>query len=298
MRPAATLRLHDSHATAVAWLPDRGLLSAGLDGHLRVVAPDLAPRPPGTPQGKGLVSLALDPGDSGRALPGDLDGARALGDLEAGAAAPPIQAHAGPAQVAWPARSGPVSAGGDGLVRSWKRPPVGPVRVPALEPDRELATAATGERVHWLSVDRSGVFLAAAGAGGPLRLWAAGRFEEWADLGRAVAGLAVHPEALEVAVVTFSGHLEVRHIPDGAMLRSSPKDYAQAVCPLAWSPDGSRLAVGGDGRVRLLDGASLEVLAEDRFPAETPGLAFSGDGGRLAVPGTDGRVRVYQLGDL
>lgn len=289
MRPAATLRLHDSHAMAVAWRPDGGLLSAGLDGHLRSVAPDLSPCPPGAPQGKGLVSLALDPAGA-RALTGDLEGALALWDLETMTAGPPIQGHEATAHgVAWAGTAGPVSAGADGAIRSWRCPGE------ALEPDQVLAEGAPGEHVRWLAMDPGGVILAAVGAGGPLRLWAAGRFEEWGDLGRAVAGLAVHPTELAVAVVTFAGHLEVRRVPDGAVRGRSPAEYDQAVCPLAFSPDGSRLAVGGDGRVRLLDAGSLQVIDEDRLPGEVQGVAFAPRGARMAAAATDGRVRVYEV---
>jgi WD40 repeat protein len=286
----ATLRLHDSHATAVAWRPDGSLVTAGLDGHLRTVSPEFSPAPPGTPQGKGLCCLALDPEDPSRAVTGDLEGALALWDVDARAAAPPIQGHEGTAYGAvWTGPGGLVTAGTDGVVRRWERPGA------SLAPDRIFGTGAPGEHVRWLAADAGGVVLAAAGAGGPLRLWTLDRCHEWGDLGRAVAGLAVHPGGHEVAAVSFAGHVEVRQVPTGEVLRSSPAEYEQAVCPLAYSGDGAWLAVGGDGRVRLLDADSLEVRAEDRFPGEAQDLAFDPTGARLAVAATDGRVRVYEL---
>ena len=62
------------------------------------------------------------------------------------------------------------------------------------------------------------------------------------------------------------------------------------------SPDGSRLAVMEEKRVRVLALPSLEQMAE--FPLSIKGVhlaSFSPDGNLLAVTAADGKARVWNL---
>jgi ATP-binding cassette subfamily B protein len=66
---------------------------------------------------------------------------------------------------------------------------------------------------------------------------------------------------------------------------------------LAWSPDGSRLAVGSlDGAVRLLDTGSGGVSTLQGHTAGVFNVAWSPDGSRLASGGWDKNVRIWGAG--
>jgi WD40 repeat protein len=75
-------------------------------------------------------------------------------------------------------------------------------------------------------------------------------------------------------------------------------DLGQPLSSLAVSPDGDYAAVGGDdGRVRLLEIPSLEVLADLEGQQDVVrDLALSSDGNRLASVSEDGTVCVWNVG--
>ncbi|MFE3854080.1 WD40 repeat domain-containing protein [Streptomyces griseorubiginosus] len=108
--------------------------------------------------------------------------------------------------------------------------------------------------------------------------------------------------------------------PDGGLLVSSDDQYAdpgsgkvtgraladgRQVTALAFSPDGSRLAVGDstghvtlwDGEVRHRTGAltGTSDTATQGEPEAVGALAFSSDGGTLAVGGTRGTLRLWDV---
>jgi WD40 repeat protein len=84
---------------------------------------------------------------------------------------------------------------------------------------------------------------------------------------------------------------------DVTTLRPVASDSSEPVRALAIRPDGRTLAVGGeDGRVRLLDASSLDLLGElvghDRRVAS---VAFSQDGELLASGGDDRTIRLWDV---
>lgn len=80
------------------------------------------------------------------------------------------------------------------------------------------------------------------------------------------------------------------------LLRQLPVDAPLTTATA--SPDGSLLAVGDSaGRVRLLDPASWRVLRSDLvIPGEVRRVAFTPDSAQVAVAGSRGQVREWDLG--
>jgi WD40 repeat protein len=72
-----------------------------------------------------------------------------------------------------------------------------------------------------------------------------------------------------------------------------------AVFALDWSPDGSRIAVGGAGpQINVYDADSgAHVASCTGHSAGVYTLAFSSDGNTLAAGGFDGQVRLYRTAD-
>lgn len=102
--------------------------------------------------------------------------------------------------------------------------------------------------------------------------------------------LAVQPGGGLVAAGSLGGETVVLDPADGAVLATLPA-HEFGVLALAWSPDGERLAVGGqDGRVALydVDGSCLADVAVGGWVAA---LAWSADGRWLAA-GSNREVHV------
>jgi WD40 repeat protein len=66
----------------------------------------------------------------------------------------------------------------------------------------------------------------------------------------------------------------------------------QSATALAWSPDGSTLAVGGGDGIALYDASHLETMPRTWFVPQVTSLAFSPDGRMLAVGSEDSSHRV------
>jgi WD40 repeat protein len=78
------------------------------------------------------------------------------------------------------------------------------------------------------------------------------------------------------------------------------RDYApnELITALAWSPDGTRLAVAAGEQIHWLDGTSLKELRLLSIGAFSRSLVFSSDGLWLAAGSQDGFVRLWQTHSL
>jgi WD40 repeat protein len=74
------------------------------------------------------------------------------------------------------------------------------------------------------------------------------------------------------------------------------RDYApnELITALAWSPDGSRLAVAAGQQIHWLDGFSLKEIRLLSIGAFSRSLSFSPDGVWLAAGSQDGLVRLWR----
>ena len=157
--------------------------------------------------------------------------------------------------VAFCSRRGVMASGGqDGAVKIWD-----------TQTGQERATLhGHSGVVKSVAFDRSGALLATAGQDGSIRLWSTGDWQEVANL----------------------------------------TDTKLQIYAIAWSPDGTRLLAGGAPKgAKPNDGAgglwSLWDVPERRLLYTTPvskhvgAVAYSQDGGSIAVGSNDGMVRVH-----
>lgn len=110
-----------------------------------------------------------------------------------------------------------------------------------------------------------------------------------------IKAMALSPDGARFAYSeTRTGELTVR---SGNQFQEKHREAFNAIYALAFSPDGTRLASGGDDeQVRIHDARTLQVLREFRgHYAQINSLAWSPDGNRLASGDKSGEIRVWQL---
>jgi WD40 repeat protein len=111
------------------------------------------------------------------------------------------------------------------------------------------------------------------------------------------SALAFSPDRSWIAAACADGLVRLWNLTDGkGTLRTLGGFRGKKVLCLAWSPDGKRLAAGGEDRtmkIYNLSTATLDVAVYrgHQFPVE--GVAFSPDGKQLATVGADKIVRLW-----
>ena len=151
-----------------------------------------------------------------------------------------------------------------------------------------------------LAVSGDGRFLATVGPwAGRVRLWDLEAREElnrWKMHPTRLVGFVFHPGE---PLLASAGPREVCvwDVPDGEPVARLPKEGRSRITTLAFSPDGSRLAVGHNrGEVTLYDACDWHLRAEYAWPVgDVCSLAFAPDGLRAAAGGKSGRVVVWDV---
>jgi WD40 repeat protein len=248
-------------AKVVIYTLDGLLVSAGTDGYLRVwESSQLKPVGSPIPSHQSYIwSLAVN--KKGTIASAGIDGSILLWNLKTTSPiALTMQPHLG--------RIEGLAYSHEGIVAS------------ADSASIKLSTGATGENagrsldnvesVSSLAFDSQRI-LAAGGSKGSIRLW---------DTGSS-------------SIIATAAKVHTSVTVDGNPMEDS-------VAAVAFSPDGSTLASAGfiDGSFRLWNGKSLATLTEKAIPAEMgylDGLAFSPDGGILAMSSENGAIRLWDV---
>jgi WD40 repeat protein len=184
------------------------------------------------------------------------------------------------------------------VVHGDELPKIGLLDLPSGRERQSIASPNRFQYVGCVAQSPDGLRLAVDDSNGPMRPthlylweWASGR-ELWRveTTEQRTTGLAFSPAGDLLATVGMDHFVRLRDAATGKELRnwSFPGEYNM---PLAFTPDGKRLAVGGP-KIRLWDVATGQAVAA--LDGGAGSFAFSPDGG-LLIAGQNGLVSVWEL---
>lgn len=152
--------------------------------------------------------------------------------------------------------------------------------------------------INALAFDAQDV-LAVSGEAARIQLWQIKPVQRssWELLGHEspVIAMEFQPAAPVLAAVTDEGELVYWNINDAPESPSSLGDDADFNA-LTFSPDGERLAAGGEtGQIWLWDWPTKSVVATLSLNSSARSVVFTPDGQHLVAGGADGRLRVWRV---
>lgn len=219
-----------------------------------------------------------------------------------------------------------LTGGADGLLKTWRLPPVAPRPLEgspqplvsaALSSDASRAATLaadgavrfydvqTGQAVALegpvmqptaLALAGDGTLLAVSSAAGTVKLWNAAENKALGELAGhtgAVRGVAIAPDAAQVATVGEDGTLRAWSLPQPARVLGG---HAQPVRAVAADETGTHWATAGEAAVRLWSADQAEPTATLAAPAPISSVGLSPKGDVVLAGDDQGRVLVWQAG--
>jgi WD40 repeat protein len=184
-----------------------------------------------------------------------------------------------------------------------------PARAESEEVNIDIWDTEVGHRVHQLrghtwkipsvAFDRTGAFLASAGADGTVLIWDMRAGKQLVTLQPrhegSVTSVAFSPDGKYLASGSLDRTVKLWNTETWKLVRALP-DAHGGVKSVAFAPDSRRLAWGGtDATVKVADvttGQILETL--HGHVGWVNGVAFSPDGRQIASASADGTVKIWQ----
>jgi WD40 repeat protein/DNA-binding SARP family transcriptional activator/energy-coupling factor transporter ATP-binding protein EcfA2 len=265
------------YATAVSFSPDGRRIAVGtLDGTVRILPADGPGRPTILRGNRGQV-LDLGFGHGGdRVITASYDGKVRVWDV--GGGAPVTLKH----KAVWSASLSPdgrwVASGGDDKV----------VRVRRVDGGGRQIVIRVGQPVYSVRFKSDGRRLVTGGLDGVVRIY---------DVrgGPMLESLMGHRGLVWRAAFLPSGQL-VSTAEDGVVRRWAPlssMNLRGSFVTASFSPDGRHILTGGaDGRARVFDRSTGDLVATIGPRAASTVARYSADGSRIVMASQDGSVRI------
>lgn len=289
-------------ANSVAFSPDGAMLAVGFgDGEVqlwRITDRTLLRTLHMSP--RGVSHIAFSPDGMTLAV-GYWDGRVRLWQVDNGVLQQTLSQDSAIRSVAFSPDGSILASGGwDGIVRLWQIP------------DGLLLNQLEGH-TDWISsvaFSPDGAILASGSNDGTVRLWDVSSnalLDILPSTHTSISSLAFSPEGNMLATASFDQGISLWRIAGGVRLYSLP--YADPIWSLAFSPGGSHLAAGSDGKItlwriddenvvkeegiHLLQAQGTTLRREDKTSVLS--VAFSPDGATLAGGLRDGRVEIWEV---
>jgi WD40 repeat protein/basic membrane lipoprotein Med (substrate-binding protein (PBP1-ABC) superfamily) len=177
----------------------------------------------------------------------------------------------------------------DGMAKLWRMP------------DGQLLHTLSGHAmgIYDLAFSPDGKHLATAGGDSVVMIWdvQTGQKSSNVQAGSVVMGLEYSPDGRWLAMTNTLGVIKVLDVDQGQGTKNLGS-LSIRLEDIAFSPDGSRLAVAGDdGKVSLwnFDSGELIYTLDTRGAGAVMGVAFSPGGRRLATANRDGAVILWEV---
>ena len=272
--------------TALAFVPGgREVVTGGKNGTAVVWNVGTGTRLHALRTGQGTVlDLALSP-HGALVATASSDGIGRIWRVDSGALVSSLVGHTNPMTgIAFsPDGSFAVTSSGDKTARVWK----------VDDGDERALLAGHGEAVDGASFSPNGKAVLTASEDGTARLWDPEAQPRLAELVRE-PGPVARAEYVDggLVLVAGAGGGRLVRVSDGSTVR---RFVSAPVSAGAVSRDGSSVALASGSKVTVYDRAEGAVKATLRQPAAVGAVAFSPDGSRLAVVGADGVGRIWTL---